>query len=269
MQSSLPDHTEYRPKDLAALGRNRLPIVVWANGGCADDGTAFRWFLSEISSYGFFVVANGPIGADPHAFDDPVPRPMRPVNAAQLPPPATHTSELIDAINWAIAENSRAGSALQGRLETDKIAVMGQSCGGVQAIEASRDPRVSTTMVWNSGLLPQPTRMGGGKLMDKRDLTTLHGPAAYISGDTRDVAYLNANDDFGRLTHLPVFRAFERGVPHIATYWEPNGGEFGGVAVAWLLWQLSGDRTAAKMFTGEACGLCVNPRWVVRRKNLR
>ena len=264
----LPDHTVYRPRDLGALGDHLLPIVAWANGGCSNNGAGFRWFLSEVASYGFLVVANGAIGPDPRPILSALPPRMPPIDASKLPPPATHTSQLIDAISWAVAENDRADSPLHGRLAVTKIAVMGQSCGGVQAIEASRDLRVTTTMVWNSGLLPQPTHMAGGKLMDKGDLATLRAPVAYISGDAQDVAYPNANDDFARLTRIPVFRAYERGVPHIGTYFEPNGGEFGGVAVAWLLWQLDGDRTAGRMFTGSYCGLCVNPRWVVHRKNL-
>jgi dienelactone hydrolase len=264
---SLPAHTIYRPKDLAALGDRRLPIVAWGNGGCVNDGSSFRWFLSEIASYGFLVIANGPIGADPRTPPIPLP-PMHMPNAATLPPPATHTAQLVEAIDWAIAENRRAASPLHGRVATDAIAVMGQSCGGVQAIEAARDPRVKTAMIWNSGLLPQPTAMGGGKLMDKSDLARLHTPVAYISGDAEDIAFANGNDDFARLNHVPAFRAYERGVTHMGTYWEPNGGEFGGVAVAWLLWQLRGDQRAGRMFTGPDCGLCVDPRWVVEKKRI-
>ena len=31
-----------------------------------------------------------------------------------------------------------------------------------------------------------------------------------MSGDESDIAYANANDDFERINHIPVFRAFER-----------------------------------------------------------
>ena len=40
------------------------------------------------------------------------------------------------------------------------------------------------------------------------------------------------------------------------------------VAVAWLNWQLKGDQRASLMFEGANCGLCVNPRWVVRKKKI-
>ena len=112
--------------------------------------------------------------------------------------------------------------------------------------------------------------MAGGKTLTKRDLASLHSPVAYISGDSEDIAFVNSNDDYRRLaqTALPVFRGYERGVTHGGTYAQPNGGEFGGVAVAWLLWQLRHDEKAGRMFTGAHCGLCVNPRWVTAKKNI-
>src|SRR6185437_6783834 len=139
----LPQHTIYRPGNLEALGTRTLPIVAWGNGGCFDNGTAFRWFLSEVASYGFLVIANGSIGGDPLP-PRSLPRTGPAPRLADLPPPATHTAQLLQAIDWAQKENARSGSALRGHLATDRVAVMGHSCGGVQAIEAARDPRVKT-----------------------------------------------------------------------------------------------------------------------------
>lgn len=269
---SLDTHTLYHPVNLTDAGT--LPVVLWGNGACWNAGNSFRWFLSEIASYGYLVIAIGPI--------DAVPRPLLPISMApiapsaatakdalKLPPPATHSSQLIDALNWAISANGHAGGQFYHRLNTDAVAVMGQSCGGAQAIEASADPRVRTTMVWNSGLFREPTSMAGGKPLTKKDLELLHGPTAYISGDAEDIAFVNANEDFDYLKRIPLLRAYERGVLHSGTYGERNGGEFAGVAVAWLDWQLKGDSRARLMFAGPDCGLCVNPRWVVRTKNLR
>jgi hypothetical protein len=264
----LPGHTVYRPASLAGLFGQKLPIVAWGNGACVNAGNRFRWFLSEISSYGFLAIAIGPIG--PPSMEGP----PRPAGVAETPPtpptgpPATRSAQLIEAIDWALAENERQGGQYYHRLDPTKIAVMGQSCGGVQAIEASADPRVTTSMIWNSGLFPEPTTMAGGKAMTKDDLKLLHAPTAYISGDPQDVAYPNANDDFDKLTVIPVLRAYEKGVGHSGTYRESNGGEFGGVAVAWLSWRLKGDEKAGLMFAGKTCGLCVNPRWVVRKQKI-
>ena len=145
---------------------------------------------------------------------------------------------------------------------------MGHSCGGVQAIEVSADPRISTTMVMDSGLLPGTTSMAGGKPLTKDDLRVFHAPVAYISGDDEDIAFLNANDDFEKLKGIAVVRGYGRGVVHNGTYQDRNGGEFGSIAVAWLNWHLKGDRKSSSMFEGANCGLCVNPRWVVQKKGM-
>ncbi len=61
MDAGLPDHTIYRPEDLSALNGAKLPIVVWGNGACVNAGNAFSSFLTDISSYGYLVIALGPI----------------------------------------------------------------------------------------------------------------------------------------------------------------------------------------------------------------
>jgi hypothetical protein len=277
MDSTLPDHTIYRPEDMSALNGVTLPLVIWGNGACANAGNSFSNFLTDISSYGFLAIALGPIvernASGPPAAPAPRPAVQQPTDTTQLPrnlpPAATHPSQMLDAIKWATAENDRAGSKYYKRLNTAKIAVMGQSCGGVQAIEVAADPRVTTAVIWNSGLFAQPSDMGGGKTLSKKDLESIHVPMAYISGDSTDIAHNNANADFEYIKSIPVFRAWERGVGHGGTYNQPNGGEFAGIGVAWLNWQLKGDRKAALMFRGPDCGLCVNPKWVVQTKNFK
>src|SRR5690554_3514883 len=55
----IPGHVIYRPADLTPFGGGKLPVVAWGNGGCADDGTAHRFHLAQIASYGYLVVAAG------------------------------------------------------------------------------------------------------------------------------------------------------------------------------------------------------------------
>ncbi len=264
----LPTHTLYRPADMAAV-KAPLPIIAWGEGACANEGNRFRWFLSEIASHGYLILAVGPIGpADKEIWLQGAPQPQVGGPPLKLPPPATHSSQLVDAINWATAENERAGSPYYRRLDTHKVAVMGMSCGGAQAIETSADPRVTTSVIWNSGLFPGETTMGGGKTLTKDDLKAIHAPIAYISGDQSDVAYVNANDDFDHISQVPAFRAYRHMTGHGGTYGEVNGGDFGKVGVAWLDWRLKGDAAAGRMFVGADCGLCTDPKWVVRKKNI-
>lgn len=259
---TLPTHTLYRPRDLQPFGATTsLPIVAWANGGCRNSSGEFRNFLTEIASHGFLVVAIGPAASSVTA-------------GSELPGLTTQASQLLDGVDWAIAENGRVGSAYRGKIDTAKIAVMGQSCGGLQAITASIDPRVTTSVLWNSGLFakppsPPPGASKGMEMPGKEILAKLHAPIAYFIGGQSDMAHPNAADDFAKIQGIPALLA-NREVGHYpATYREPRGGAFAQAGVAWLKWQLMGDQTAAAMFTGEHCGLCADPKWTVERKNLK
>jgi len=66
-----------------------------------------------------------------------------------------------------------------------------------------------------------------------------------------------------------VFRAYNDSVGYGGTYNQPNGGEFGKVAVAVLQWQLKGDWEAGKMFPGANSGLCRDPKWHVEKKGMK
>ena len=60
MDPSLPEHTVYRPEQVSRV-KGKLPVVAYGNGACANAGNAFENYLAEVASYGFLVVANGPI----------------------------------------------------------------------------------------------------------------------------------------------------------------------------------------------------------------
>src|SRR5579862_3936808 len=71
----------------------------WGNGACANTGNLFQPFLTEIASYGYLVIALGPVRelkAQPFTA-----LPLRPQGAnppsppLNLPPPATHPAQLI------------------------------------------------------------------------------------------------------------------------------------------------------------------------------
>ena len=231
--TGLPSHTIYRPQSLPS---ERLPIVVWGNGGCSANGLSQLNFLREIASHGFLAIANGaPNGSG-----------------------STTSQMLTQSIDWAVAENSRAGSKYYGKLDTTRIAVAGFSCGGLEAYAVSNDSRVTTTGIFSSGLLNDG---------DDYQLRRLTKPIAYFIGGPSDIAYPNAMDDWGKLpAGLPAFMG-NLNVGHGGTYDQTNGGEFGRVAVLYLKWRLKGDTTAGANFVGSNCGLC-NSQWTVQQKNL-
>jgi dienelactone hydrolase len=266
----LPTHTIYRPRDLAAVRGQKLPVIAWGEGGCSNNGAFYRNFLSEIASYGFLAIATGP-PQQPSVAGNPGAQPAgRGAGNAGRGGPATKSSQLIDAINWAVAENGRKDSQYYNKLDTSKVAVMGHSCGGIQALAVGEDARIKLIVNWSGGLFTTPPA-GAGAAMEnvpKEQLDKLHSPVFYISGDSSDIAFANSNDDFKRITKVPAFRAYKDGVGHGGTYTQPNGGDFGKVGVALLEWQFKGDQEAAKMFVGANCGLCQDSKWHVEKKGI-
>ena len=178
---------------------------------------------------------------------------------------------LLDAVDWAIRQNADRTSPFYQKLDTTKVAVMGQSCGGLQTIAVSPDPRVTTSVLFNSGVLPDGAPTPTGRALSeasKVHLDRLHAPIAYFIGGPTDVAYPNAEDDFARITRVPVLKA-NLNVGHGGTFRDPGAGWFGEVGVAWLDWQLKGNADAATYFVGSACKLCTNSIWNVQKKGIQ
>lgn len=250
--ATLPSHTIFRPENLEPFGeQNKLPVIAWGNGACASSPWEHINFLSEVASHGFLVIA---IGTMPEEGERSRER--------------TTASQLIEAIEWALAGNANPSTIFHGKVDADKIAVSGMSCGGLQALEVAPDPRVTTAVICNSGVLE---RSGGGMpgmpSVTKDHLGKLHSPTLYLLGGETDIAYNNGMDDFKRINHVPVFVA-NMDVGHGGTYREPHGGEFAKVATAWYKWQLKGDTEAGKFFTGDRYKLSESTIWTTEKKNM-
>lgn len=263
-EDSLPSHTLYRPLQLDTV--DSLPIVLWGNGGCADSSLGYEPFLREVASHGFLVIAVGAYR------ETPPPREERDGQQDEGPPPvwpplASHASDLIDGLEWALDENEREGSVYQGRLATERVATIGHSCGGVQAIEAGQDPRVATVLPLNSGLMAADDPFMQRFAVDRSVFEHWEKPIAYFIGGEEDVAYPNAEDDWPLLKSPSVLANLPVG--HGATFSETNGGAFAIGPLSWLKWQLRDDRDAAQMFIGAGCGLCRLPDWHVKTRALQ
>jgi dienelactone hydrolase len=228
----------FRPESLTGVGaHDRLPVVVWGNGGCMYDAPVYTDLLATIASHGFLVITTA----------------GQPAQGGALR--AATADDLKAAIAWAERENARPGSPLNAKIETRRIAVMGQSCGGGLALELGADPRVATIGVFNFGVTDD-------------SLKKLHGPVLLVNGHTTDFMMGPSKATFDAIENLPVFYGARHGVGHIGTVSQPGGGEFATVASNWALWQLKGDKRASAMFVGAKCGLCINPDWDTQSKRL-
>ena len=169
---------------------------------------------------------------------------------------------LVQAIDWIAKEGNDKSSRFYQKVETNRVAAMGMSCGGLMSYGASADPRVATVGIWNSGLI-QP---------DEKIFAGLHSPVIIITGGESDIAYANGKRDFETMpAKIPVFYGVHPSVGHGGTYNEDNGGAFGVAAVAWLRWQLMNDTgTSGKgYFVGDKCVICGDANWQTASKSLK
>ena len=249
----LEAHTVFCPQDLSKFNKKHpLPVLVWGNGACTNSPWEHYLFLNEIASHGYLVIATG----------------YFPKNGERYEGPMSTPEQQVESIEWAIAQNKDKKSPLRGKVNTKAICASGMSCGGLQTLFNCDDPRITTYMICNSGLFIDPSiAMPSMPMPGKDQLKKVHGPIIYILGGETDIAYQNGMDDFHRILHVPAV-AVNYPVGHGGTYRQPHGGEFRFPAIAWLNWQLKGDKQAATMFTGDNPGITSREQWTIETNDL-
>ncbi|KAL2863354.1 alpha/beta hydrolase family protein [Aspergillus lucknowensis] len=248
---SLPRHTIYIPESPELPPWVSLPVLVWAEGGCGNNGTSFEPFLTNIASYGFIVLALGPPNGTGYIFQD----------------------AMDDAVTWV---QERAGKL--GRYEnvdSSRIAAAGQSCGGLLAYTQRHNDAVSFLGIFNSGLLGNTTdaqeNLPKGMIIEEPSVIhEVKKPVFWWLGGSEDVAQSAGTADYHNLTRVPKWIG-NYPVGHSGTYQEPDGGEFGVAAVNWLRWVLKGDKQASKFFRSggaERAGWVETESWGLERLDL-
>lgn len=235
-------YTVYRPRELGKDGVKH-PVVGWMSGG----GTTHTLYTlpTVLASHGFIVVAA-----------DVVPG---------IGQEAMLGKQIIDGIDWALAENEREGSELFGKLDPGRIASSGYSMGSLATFMIASDPRLTTTV-----------HISGGNMAPER-VSNLHAPAAFICGTPGpatcglldaacDLAAANCDRDFEG-AQTPVFYANFTG-GHLGILTPPMSDMINGMTVAWLRYKLMDDATFGTWFTGPDCVYCQDSRWKVQRKAL-
>ena len=313
--ASLPTHMIYRPDNLARYVEENgpIPVLLYANGACANNSLEMSRLLSEVASYGYLVIAIGPYAdfPDDKFYDQwkgvvrgwyPETKPVaimgngerltpytqeelaaqaaeqeaaraaaaaaakkaskKKKNAEPAPAPfRTYAKQLLEAMDWITDQNAKAGSEYYHMVDLKHVAAMGQSCGGAQVLAVAHDPRLTTCMIFNSGI--GEMSMSGA---DKECLKNLHTPMLYINGGTADVAYPNAIGDYGRIEAQPVVKITTLDGHH-GTYYEAHAGAFAVVARNWLDWMLKGKTGASALFMNDEYEAMAYPEWSFERKN--
>jgi len=243
--SSLENYVIYRPKDLLTTVKNssKLPIVVFANGGCMDTSYPFENMLSNIASHGYLVIA---LGKMQYSLDD---RQLNKASNTMIP----------NAIDWVTAQAVNPLSEFFQKLDLNKIAIAGQSCGGAQLLATAADKRVSSYLMFNSGI-------GDMTMADanEQSLKNLHAPIIYLVGGPTDIATDNAKLDYQRINHVPIIFANHQTAGHSGTFEQSYGGSFSTLAIKWLDWQLKNNDSNASLFLSSQDTSF--PHWDIKAK---
>lgn len=218
-----------------------MPVLVWGNGACSDDGTSAQNFLAQIASYGFVAISSGAPGGSGGS---------------------TTAEWMTEAIEWVV------GGASGLNVDTSRIMAAGYSCGGTEAYEMEKNAAVSSIGIFNSGLLgdyefasqltkPVLYALGGpddiahGNVSLSTPLSTIDHSVPHF------VSHTNPNQqgerDYAALpTDLPAWKGNLNSVGHGGTYGQPNGGLFAEAAAKWMLWLYQGDAEAGAYFADGA-----------------
>lgn len=242
-EKSLTDFVVYRPLDMknAVRREGKLPILLFANGGCMDTSVGYERMLTEIASHGYVVVAIGEMQV--YQFD--------------RPEKSTPASMLMQAMEWIIKQSQTEGSDYCGMVDTDKIAAAGHSCGGAQVLCNAKEPKLKTYLILNAGM--GPMEMAGAS---KKNLKQLHAPIIYMSGGEGDVAYRNAEMDYKSIKKVHAVWADNPSAGHGGTYNQPFGGSFAVMAIDWLDLQLKGKSEKAENF--KTTNKSIYPDWTIQ-----
>lgn len=248
-ERSLPDFVVYHPVNMGgavARERGKLPVLVFANGGCMDTSIGYENMLTDIASYGYVVVAIGALQMFPQHDKE------------------QHTpSSMVDkALDWITQQAADSASPYCGVVDVDRMAAAGHSCGGAQVLANAADPRLQTYIILNAG-------MGRMTMADAsaKSLKQLHGPTLYLVGGKSDVAWQNAQMDYKAIKRVPVVLADNTQSGHGGTYAQPNGGANARMVRAWLDWQLKGREEPKKLFLdGDLTGY---DQWTIQHKNFK
>ncbi|MCF0174689.1 MAG: hypothetical protein HUJ95_05035 [Bacteroidales bacterium] len=282
VSAEAPDYTLYHPADMdyAVKKEGALPLILWANGGCAWTSKGAENYLSEVASHGYMVVAVG-------VYDE----------KAQPQQGMTDTEYQIHAIDVMQALNDNPESVFYKKIDMKHICAIGHSCGGGQALTtAIADSRVTSCIALNSGFSrvrpPFPVEEPGsrrpaegpkdgfaksvaegglygkefGGTMTQDDLANLHCPVAYLIGGPTDIAYNNANENFELINQVPVVLC-NLPVGHGATYTQHHGGAFAEISIKWFDFLLKGNKKQGRFFLNANYQKKNYPDWDVRKKN--
>jgi len=130
--------------DAPASPSGPFPLVIFSHGW-GSERLLYSFHNAHLASWGFLVAA------PEHLSRDLVAR----LNDGQTTLPPNDVAVIADTVDLLAAENTQPDGALQGRVDTDQVAVEGHSSGGRDAALAAALPEVDTWIAL-AGVPPVP-----------------------------------------------------------------------------------------------------------------
>jgi len=229
----------YRPTDLAETGA-KLPVIVWANGGCVRSDFTWAPLFQRWAKGGFVVLA---------LTDHPDWGPLL----------TTSVEEHGALIDWALEK-----AAFKDMLDHDRIVAAGNSCGGITALGlAAKDKRVSAVFV-----LSGSSSVSGA---DTAVMSAITVPIGYVVGGAEDIAGANATADYDALkAGIPAMIISRSSGDHMTVSTDtmvlPQVAE---MALDWMDLALYGTKEAADALkSATLCTGCMAGVWKLKSKDL-
>lgn len=278
--ATLPGHNIYRPANLAKR-RSPVPVIVWANGGCAPGDPTWTILFERWASEGYFVITihraeeyekmaarfaemakKQTPGTPPPAMPAPPPGALnKPGGQAFLT-----AEDQRKSIDWATTANKTGPYAR--KLDLKRVIAAGNSCGGISSLTlASTEPRVKSVFVLSgSSVGPNAKEADVAPTMGK-----VKAPAIWVIGGPEDIARPAAEMDYAlqppRVGGVLIQRSsFDHRMVSTDTETLRDVAEMG---LLWFRATLNADRAAAAILTTKACAQCDPKIWTVAKaKNM-
>lgn len=278
----LPGRYIYRPANFVSMEKP-APVIVWANGGCSRNDQDWKGLYESWAGAGYVVITVSEPGAKPRPqaeFDrirkliaaenagTAPPRPPRPKQEGGITGATKDALEFqAEAFDWAARSNATSGGAYEGKLDVERIAAAGNSCGGVTSLYlAARDPRVKSVYVLSG------SSIGPGASQEEVSalLGTVTAPSIWIVGGPEDAARAAAEKDYnGIRAGTPAVLMRRASYDHAQMTFEPpirrDAAEIG---LTWFDATLRGDPKAVELLTTKGCATCQPADWSIWAKNI-
>lgn len=230
----------YYPTELT--DRDRVyPVVVFANGtGVA--GSKYKALFEHLASWGFVVVGN----EDPESWNG---------------------SSSDKSLAYILEQSETRDSMFYQKIDTDNIGISGHSQGGAAVLNAITEHEHSG--LYKTAVALSPTHEELAVALEWHyDLTQIHIPLLLMAGtegefETEVVLPVDKMISMFNKLETDKVMARKTGCEHGHMLYSADG-----YVTAWFMWQLQGDKEAAKAFTGDAPEILENALYQDQRVEL-